>query len=77
MATHSSILAWKISWTDKPGGLHPMGSQRIGHNRATNTSFQEQINGAVTRKQRLETTHKRTFSRLKPISKERGCLRRK
>ena len=26
MATHSSILAWKIQWTEKPGGLHSMGS---------------------------------------------------
>ena len=31
MATHSSILAWKISWTEEPGGLHSMGSQRVGH----------------------------------------------
>ena len=36
-ATHSSILAWRIPWTEKPGGLHPMESQRIGHNLATNT----------------------------------------
>ena len=28
MATHSNILAWKISWTEEPGGLQPMGSQR-------------------------------------------------
>jgi len=31
MATHSSILAWKIPWTEKPGRLQPMGSQRVGH----------------------------------------------
>ena len=31
MATHSSILAWKILWTEEPGGLQLMGSQRIGH----------------------------------------------
>ena len=31
MATHSSILAWKISWMEKPGGLQSMGSQRVGH----------------------------------------------
>ena len=30
-ATHSSILAWKIPWTEKPGGLWPMGLQRVGH----------------------------------------------
>ena len=32
MATHSSTLAWKILWTEKPGGLQSMGSQRVGHN---------------------------------------------
>ena len=31
MATHSSFLAWKIPWTEKPGGLQPMGSQRVRH----------------------------------------------
>ena len=31
MATHSSILAWKVPWTEKPGRLQPMGSQRVGH----------------------------------------------
>ena len=31
MATHSSILAWKISWTEEPGGLQSLGSQRVGH----------------------------------------------
>ena len=37
MATHSSILAWKIPWTKKPGGLWSVGLQRVGHNWATNT----------------------------------------
>ena len=32
MATHSSILAWKISWTEELGQLQSMGSQRVGHN---------------------------------------------
>ena len=31
MATHSSILVWKISFTEEPGGLQSMGSQRVGH----------------------------------------------
>ena len=30
MATHSSILAWKIPWTEEPGGLQSMGTQRVG-----------------------------------------------
>ena len=32
MATHSNILAWRISWTEEPGILQSMESQRIGHN---------------------------------------------
>ena len=35
MATHSSILAWRIPWTEEPGGLRSMGSQRIGHKSVT------------------------------------------
>ena len=31
MATHSSILAWRIQWTEKPGGLQSMESQRVRH----------------------------------------------
>ena len=36
MATHSSILAWKIPWTEEPGGLQPMGSQRVRQDWVTN-----------------------------------------
>ena len=32
MATHPSILAWTIPWTEEPGGLQPVRSQRVGHN---------------------------------------------
>ena len=31
LATHSSVLAWRIPWTEEPGGLQSMGSQRVGH----------------------------------------------
>ena len=31
MATHSSMLAWRILWTEEPGGLQSMGSHRVGH----------------------------------------------
>ena len=31
MATHSGVLAWRIPWTEEPGGLQSMGSQRAGH----------------------------------------------
>ena len=35
MATHPSILAWGIPWTEEPGGRQYMGSQRVDHNRVT------------------------------------------
>ena len=37
METHSSNLAWKILWTEEPGGLESMGSQRVGHDWVINT----------------------------------------
>ena len=42
LATHSSTLAWKIPWTEEPGGLQSMGSQRVRHNCVTNTNTQSQ-----------------------------------
>ena len=38
MAIHSSTIAWKIPWTEEPGRLQPMGSQRVGHDWATSRS---------------------------------------
>ena len=38
MATNSSILAWRIPWTEEPGGLQSMGSQRVRHNQETKHS---------------------------------------
>ena len=35
METHSSILAWEITWTEEPGGIQSIGLQRIGHDLAT------------------------------------------
>ena len=39
MVTHPSILAWKMPWTEKPGRLQSMGSQRVGHDSATSLYF--------------------------------------
>ena len=44
MATHSSMLACRISWTEEPGGLWSMGSQRVGHNWATSTTLWMYVN---------------------------------
>ena len=42
MATYSSILAWKIPWTEEPGGLQSMGLQRVGHSLVTKQQQQYQ-----------------------------------
>ena len=39
MTTHSSILSWRIPWTEEPGELQSMESQRVRHNWATNSSY--------------------------------------
>ena len=39
MAAHSSILAWRIPWTEEPGGLQSTGSQRVGHDSVTSLSL--------------------------------------
>ena len=39
MATHSSILAWEIPWTEEPGGLQSTGSQKVGHDLVTTFLF--------------------------------------
>ena len=41
MATHSSILAWRISWTEEPGGLPSMGSERVRHDCVTKHALME------------------------------------
>ena len=43
MAIHSSILAWRIPWTEEPGELQSMGLKRVGHEYATNTHTDRQI----------------------------------
>ena len=47
MTTHSSILAWRIPWTEEPAGLQSMGSQRVGQDLATKQ--QHPYRGAVVK----------------------------
>ena len=42
MATHSSILAWEIQWTEEPGGLQSMGHKNVGHDLTTRRQQQKQ-----------------------------------
>ena len=48
MATHSSILAWRIPWMEEPGGLEPMESQRVGHDRTTRGCCHFLLQGMVS-----------------------------
>ena len=57
MATHSSILAWRIPWTGEPDGLQFMGSQRVGHDQATFIQFI-----LTLRKDFLDAIHPRIFT---------------
>ena len=51
IATQSSILAWKTLWTEEPGGLLSMESQRVGHNQAINSfTFMLNVNSAEAEK---------------------------
>ena len=43
MGTHSSILAWRLLWTEEPGGLQSMGLQRVGYNLLTKQQQQQSI----------------------------------
>ena len=47
MATYFSILAWRIPWTEEPGGLQSMGSKRVGHNLVTKTTVLAEDNCCV------------------------------
>ena len=48
MATHSSPIAWKLPWTEEPGRLQSMGSQRVGHDSATSLrSHYGMVSGVV------------------------------
>ena len=61
MAIHSSTLAWKIPWTEEPDRLHPMGSQRVGHDWATSlhfTSLHVAIKKKSKEKKRFSTYYK-------------------
>ena len=65
MVTHSSILPWGIPWTEEPGGLQSVGSQRVGHNWATNahtyTKFKNRQSLSIMIEIRIEVTSGKVF----------------
>ena len=66
MATHSSTLAWKIPWMEKPGRLQSMGSQRVGHDWATPLSLSlcETVEGSKVRDREAQSAMRTGWSRL-------------
>ena len=70
MATHSSTLAWKIPWSEKPGRLQSMGSQRVGHDWATSLHFTSLIDNISNEKLTLIPTvpSPHLHSLLKPVA---------
>ena len=58
MAAHSSIPAWRIPWTEEPSRLQSMGSQRVGHDWATNT-LPSSSRGGTEEKNEPSTRHRR------------------
>ena len=48
MSTHSNILAWRIPWTEMPGGLQAMGSQRVGHNTTERLILSFYLSGQIS-----------------------------
>ena len=64
MATHSSILAWRIPWTEEPGGLQSTGSQRVGHDWAPkhSTEWEKVLAGHISDKRLyIQNILKKTF----------------
>jgi len=61
MATHSSILAWKIPRTEEPGGLQSMGTQGVGHNLSTEREHAQYLSKAFQRQVKAERLEPRRF----------------
>ena len=57
VATHSSILAWRIPWTEEPGKLQSMGSQNVGHDRVANTFTLSNANCIETNSRKINKVH--------------------
>ena len=73
MASHSSILAWRIPWTEEPGGVQSIGLQRVRHDCAANTctlGFPGSTSGKEpTRQRRRHKTQVRSLSQEDPLKK--------
>ena len=72
MATHSSTIAWRIPWTEVPGGLQSMGSQRAGHDLATDTfTFTSKKSGNLLEGGRVKHHERYDFSYFNNITRKK------
>ena len=69
MATHSSVLAWRIPGTREPGGLPSMGSHRVGHDWSDLAAAAEPLTHTQTQRKRKERKSKKLFIPLEKMSK--------
>ena len=76
MWTHSSFLAWRIPWTERPGGLQSMGLQRVRYDWVTNTCFDPNFHkwGQLRRKAQLEDLSTLTTHLLSPVVPRFGSV---
>ena len=61
MATHSSVLAWRIPGTEEPGGLPSMGSHRVGKNPMNRRAWQAIVQEVSKESDPIENTHTHTY----------------
>ena len=74
MATHSSILAWRIPWTEEPGGLLSMGSHRVGHDWSDLAAYIISYIYEISQEKMLVFTTPVSRYNMSKISKIRQCL---
>ena len=74
MAPHSSILAWKIPWTEEPGRLQSMGPQRVGHDWATSLHFTSLHYPIYNTKEEVREFLKNKISRATQVEGKSLCL---
>ena len=72
MATHSSVLAWKIPWTEEPGRLQSMGSQKVRHDLATSLHSFHSLHSLSLEKEMA--THSSILAKRIPRTEEHGRL---
>ena len=75
MATHSNVLAWRIPWTEEPGGLQSMGLQRVGHDSTCTIAQRIKVHRNASIKHMLCRTDGETATLMLSPNPPTACLR--